>query len=152
MVSNISKGRWVIWTAGLAKYIQSIRKEKGDWIHDTFATIGFGLFTAGMVAPQLYYGAIGSAATRIGVATAPYVGAGLLGFGLGVGVTALLTNKLEELGILSEGATLDYLEQHTDLDTAWENIYSPEAVWENVTTIWEHYYIFDSVKTGAKDR
>ncbi|MCK5561100.1 MAG: hypothetical protein KAJ51_10920 [Thermoplasmata archaeon] len=139
VVSNITKGRWVVWTAGLAKYIHSIKKEKGDWIHDTAVTVGFGLFTAGMIAPQLYYRTVGAAATRVVAATAPYAGAVVVGAALGVGATALLINKLEDLGIVSEGATLDYLEQHTDLETAWEEIYSPSAIWGNIKTIWDAY-------------
>jgi hypothetical protein len=133
-------GRWVIWSLGLSKYIQSIKKEKGDTLHDVVATIGFGLFTTGMVAPELYYATVGKIATRVAVTTAPFVAGAALGAAIGVTTTALITSHLEEEGVLSEGATLDYLEQHKDFDTAWENIYSPTAIGENISTIWTHLF------------
>ena len=108
MVSTIATGRWTIWTIGLANYIKSIKKKEGDTFHDAIATTGFGLFTAGMIAPGLYYGAVGTVA----VASAPFVAAAVLGGTMGVYITAGATNKLEEADILREGATIDYLKQH----------------------------------------
>ena len=143
MITNIAKGRWVIWTAGLAKYIQSIKKEKGDTLKDIVRTIGFTLFTGGMIAPGLYYGTIGKYATKATAAVAPIAAGAGLGALLGIGGVALGTSKLEEAGILREGATLDYLEQHKNVETAWENIYSPAAIKNNITTIWNYYNPFD---------
>jgi hypothetical protein len=136
MVSNIAKGRWTIWSLGLAKYIHSIKKEKGDTFHDVIATTGFGLFTAGMVAPQLYYGLVGSAVAPVVSTIGPPVAAAGLGVAVGVTTTAVITSHLEKEGLLSAGATLDYLEQHKDFDTAWENIYSPKAIATNVEGVW----------------
>jgi len=143
MISNIAKGRWTIWAAGLAKYIQSIKKKKGDTLHDVLATIGFGLFTGGMVAPALYYGTIGKYASKGAVAVAPYLAAAGLGAAIGVTAVTVGTSKLEEAGILREGATLDYLQQHKSVESAWENIYSPTAIKDNVSTIWNYYNPFD---------
>ena len=92
-----------------------------------------------MIAPALYYGTIGKYASRGVAAVAPYAGAAVLGAGLGVGAVAIGTSKLEEKGILREGATLDYLQQHKSFESAWENIYSPEALKENVATIWKSF-------------
>lgn len=140
MTSNIKIGRVTIWTLGLSKYIQAIKKEKGDYIKDAFRTLGFLAFTGGMIAPQLYYGAIGKGVRTTSRVLGPYAGAALLGAGLGIVGTTAITNKLEREGILSEGATLNYLEQHTSLDTAWSEIYSPNAIKENISTIWNHYF------------
>lgn len=140
MVSNIAKGRWTIWTVGLAKYIQSIKKKKGDTLHDVLATIGFGLFTGGMIAPALYYGTIGKYASAATVAAVPFVAAGVLGGTMGVYITAGATYKLEEAEILREGATLDYLGKHKSVESAWENIYSPKAIGDNISTIWNYYF------------
>jgi len=124
----------------LAKYLDSIKEEEGDWFKDTLRTIGFTMFSVGMVAPAFYYNTVGRVATTAARVTAPYLAAGLLGVGLGIAATTAIVSKLEEHGIVSEGATLDYLEQHEDFTTAWDNIYSPEAIGENITTIWEHYF------------
>lgn len=138
-LSKIVIGRWTIWSLGAAKYIQSIKEEKGDTLHDAVATAGFGLFTVGMVAPGLYYGAIGTAA----VASTPFVAAAGLGVMMGVFITPGLVYELEEQGIVREGATLDYLDKVTSVDKFVEHIYSPKAVYNNVSTIWNYYNPFD---------
>ena len=64
-----------------------------------------------------------------------YALAGLFGGFVGYETSKFLFNKGEDLGILSEGATEDYIEQHRSLDTAWSNIYSPRAIVRNIDTI-----------------
>jgi hypothetical protein len=71
---------------------------------------------------------------------APFAAAAALGATVGVATVAVGTNVLESQGVLSEGATQDYLQQHSSPVQAWENIYSPKAISRNVGTIFGHYF------------
>lgn len=133
MVALTTKGRWTIWGLGLAKYLQSIRKKKGDHIADAFRTAGFLAFTTGLVAPQLYY-------RLIGTYVAPIAGGFVVGVGVGVASTAFLIHEAEQVGLVEEGTMINYLEVHTNPEQAWEEIYSPTAIKDNFLTIWNHYF------------
>lgn len=133
MLTITGKGRLTIWTLGLAKYIHSITKKKGDHVADAFRTAGFLAFTGGLIAPQLYY-------RLIGTYVAPIAGGFVYGFVGGVAATSLLIHEAEQVGLVEEGTMENYLEVHTNPEQAWEEIYSPTAIKDNFLTIWNHYF------------
>lgn len=68
-----------------------------------------------------------------------FAGAAGVGAAIGIGTVTAGTKLLEETGILSEGATQNYIDAHSDLESAWTEIYSPSAIYSNIQTIWESF-------------
>lgn len=69
----------------------------------------------------------------------PFVLAGLFGGFIGYEFNKIVFQTVEDKGLLSEGATQNYVDQHTDFTTAWDNVYSPSAINENLNIIGNTY-------------